>query len=193
MSRGWPWGPARQRLFPRSAGLRICSCTARRWCSASPAPPPPSRSGGLSGEIRCRHSTRPEQQSLKVMAEDLEVCQEWPLSGQDTQKPMSTTGQVILPGSRDLPGDPQVQGRQPTQRVRGWRLGGVERLLKATQLLRGAVGLKPRFSVPHPQGPRRPKECSLRGSRGELVCLWEGNRLESSGPRVRAKATGPGR
>lgn len=48
-----------------SAGLRICSCTAWRWCSASPAPPP-SRSGGLSGEVRCQHSTWPEQQSLKV-------------------------------------------------------------------------------------------------------------------------------
>lgn len=58
----------------------------------------------------------------------------------------------------------------------------MERLLKATQLLRGAVGLKPRFSVPHSQGPQRPKEHSLGGSRGELVCLREGNRLESSGP-----------
>lgn len=69
----------------------------------------------------------------------------------------------------------------------------MERLLKATQPLRGAVGLKPRFSVPHPQGSRKPKRRSLVGSRGELVCLWEGNRPESSGPRVRAKAVGPGR
>lgn len=44
------------------------------------------------------------------MAEDLEVCQEWPLSGRDTQKPVSAIGQVILPGSRDLPSDPQAQG-----------------------------------------------------------------------------------
>lgn len=27
-----------ERLFPRSGGLRVCSCSARRWYSASPTP-----------------------------------------------------------------------------------------------------------------------------------------------------------
>lgn len=48
MARGWPWSPARERLFPRSGGLRICSCTAWRWCSARPAP----TQAGLEGSAQ---------------------------------------------------------------------------------------------------------------------------------------------
>ena len=72
-----------------------------------------------------------------MMTGDLYVCQEWPLRGQDTQKLMSTAGHVTLPGSRDLPSNPQMQRHKLTLRVRGWRLREVKRLPKVTQPTQG--------------------------------------------------------